>query len=65
MFIILPLKPMGAWTEKLDKKDFIGEKGIIRQKEQGIDLKLVCFVVEASDSDPISALEKNIILDRP
>jgi len=58
MFIILPLKPMGAWTEKLDKKDFIGKKRIIRQKKQGIDLKLVCLIVEASDSDPISALEK-------
>jgi len=36
MFIILPLKPMGAWTEKLDKKDFIGEKGIIGKKSRGL-----------------------------
>jgi dimethylglycine dehydrogenase len=47
-----PLETNVAWTVKLDKKDFIGKKGIIRQKEQGIDLKLVCLVVEATDSDP-------------
>ncbi len=47
-----PLETNVAWTVKLDKKDFIGKKGIIRQKEQGIDLKLVCLVVEANDSDP-------------
>ena len=35
-----PLETNVAWTVKLDKKDFIGKNGIIRQKEQGIDLKL-------------------------
>ena len=47
-----PLETNVAWTIKLDKDDFIGKKGIEKQKEKGIPLKLVCLVVEATDSDP-------------
>ena len=46
-----PLETNVAWTVKLDK-DFIGKKGILRQKEDGVPLKLVCLVVDATDSDP-------------
>jgi dimethylglycine dehydrogenase len=46
-----PLETNVAWTVKLDK-DFIGKKGILKQKEDGIPLKLVCLVVDATDSDP-------------
>ncbi len=46
-----PLETNVAWTVKLDK-DFIGKKGILKQKEEGIPLKLVCMVVDATDSDP-------------
>jgi len=47
-----PLETNVAWTVKLDKKDFIGKQGVLKQKEKGIPLKLVCLVVEAKDSDP-------------
>jgi len=46
-----PLETNIGWTVKMGK-DFIGKQGIIKQKEQGIPLKLVCMVVEAKDSDP-------------
>ena len=46
-----PLETNIGWTVKLDK-DFIGKKGILKQKEEGIPLKLVCMVVDATDSDP-------------
>jgi dimethylglycine dehydrogenase len=46
-----PLETNVAWTVKPDK-DFIGKQGILKQKEQGIPLKLVCLVVDAKDSDP-------------
>jgi len=40
-----------AWTVKMDK-EFIGKKGIEKQKKEGIARKLVCMVVDATDSDP-------------
>ena len=46
-----PLETNVAWTVKLDK-EFIGKQGILKQKEEGIPLQLVCLVVEAKDSDP-------------
>jgi dimethylglycine dehydrogenase len=46
-----PLETNVAWTVKLDK-EFIGKKGILKQKQDGAPLKLVCLVVEAKDSDP-------------
>jgi dimethylglycine dehydrogenase len=46
-----PLETNVAWTVKLDK-DFIGKKGILAQKEAGIERKIVCLVVDAKDSDP-------------
>ncbi|MBU1697299.1 MAG: aminomethyltransferase family protein, partial [Proteobacteria bacterium] len=46
-----PLETNVAWTVKLDK-DFIGKPGILKQKEEGIAMKLVCLVVDATDSDP-------------
>ncbi len=46
-----PLETNIAWTVKMDK-DFIGKQGLVSQKEQGIERKLVCLVVEAKDSDP-------------
>lgn len=46
-----PLETNIDWTVKLDK-DFIGREGILKQKEAGIPKKLVCMVVEATDSDP-------------
>ena len=46
-----PLETNVAWTVKLDK-DFIGKEGILKQKEKGVPLKLVCLVVDAKDSDP-------------
>jgi dimethylglycine dehydrogenase len=46
-----PLETNVGWTVKLDK-EFIGKAGILKQKEDGIPLKLVCLVVEATDSDP-------------
>jgi dimethylglycine dehydrogenase len=45
-----PLETNVAWTVKLDK-EFIGKAGILRQKEAGVPLKLVCLAVEATDSD--------------
>jgi dimethylglycine dehydrogenase len=46
-----PLETNVAWTVKMDK-DFIGKKGLEKQKAEGIPLKLVCLVVDAKDSDP-------------
>ena len=46
-----PLETNLAWTVKTGK-EFIGKEGILKQKEAGIPLKLVCLVVEAADSDP-------------
>jgi len=46
-----PLETNVAWTVKLDK-EFIGKQGILKQKEKGVPLKLVCMVVDAKDSDP-------------
>ncbi len=46
-----PLETNVAWTVKMDK-DFIGKQGLVKQKEQGLSLKLVCLVVDAKDSDP-------------
>jgi len=46
-----PLETNVAWTVKLDK-DFIGKKGILKQKEDGVPLKLVCLVVDVTDADP-------------
>jgi len=46
-----PLETNIAWTVKMDK-DFIGKQALAKQKEQGIERKLVCLVVEAKDSDP-------------
>ena len=45
-----PLETNVGWTVKLDK-DFIGKQGILKQKEEGVPQKLVCLVVEATDSD--------------
>ena len=45
-----PLETNVGWTVKLDK-EFIGKQGILKQKEAGIPQKLVCLVVEATDSD--------------
>jgi dimethylglycine dehydrogenase len=45
-----PLETNVGWTVKLDK-EFIGKQGILKQKEEGVPLKLVCLVVEATDSD--------------
>jgi dimethylglycine dehydrogenase len=45
-----PLETNVAWTVKLDK-EFIGKQGILKQKQEGVPLKLVCLVVEAKDSD--------------
>jgi dimethylglycine dehydrogenase len=46
-----PLETNVAWTVKMDK-EFIGKKGIEKQKKEGIARKLVCMVVDATDSDP-------------
>ncbi len=46
-----PLETNVAWAVKLDK-EFIGKQGLLKQKEKGVPLKLVCLVVEAKDSDP-------------
>ncbi len=46
-----PLETNITWTVKLDK-DFIGKAGVEKQKAEGIPLKLVGMVVEATDSDP-------------
>ena len=46
-----PLETNVAWTVKMDK-EFIGKQGILKQKEKGVPLKLVCLVVDATDSDP-------------
>ena len=46
-----PLETNIALTVKMDK-DFIGKQALANQKEQGIERKLVCLVVEAKDSDP-------------
>ncbi len=46
-----PLETPVAWTVKMDK-EFIGKKGLEQQKAEGIPLKLVCLVVDATDSDP-------------
>jgi dimethylglycine dehydrogenase len=46
-----PLETNVAWTVKIDK-EFIGKQGILKQKEKGVPLKLVCLVVDAKDSDP-------------
>jgi len=45
-----PLETNVGWTVKLDK-EFIGKQGVLKQKEAGIPQKLVCLVVEATDSD--------------
>ncbi len=45
-----PLETNVAWTVKMDK-DFIGKKGLEKQKQEGIPRKLVCLVVETEDSD--------------
>jgi dimethylglycine dehydrogenase len=46
-----PLETNVAWTVKMDK-EFIGKKGLEKQQKQGVPLKLVCMVVEATDADP-------------
>ncbi|MCP4024408.1 MAG: FAD-dependent oxidoreductase, partial [Desulfobacteraceae bacterium] len=46
-----PLETNIDWTVKLDK-DFIGKKGVEKQKADGIPLKLVCMTVDVKDSDP-------------
>ncbi len=45
-----PLETNVGWTVKLDK-EFIGKQGVLKQKEEGIPQRLVCLVVEATDSD--------------
>jgi dimethylglycine dehydrogenase len=59
-----PLETNVAWTVKMDK-EFIGKKGLEKQKSEGIPRKLVCMVVEAKDSDafgynPIFAGEERV-----
>ncbi len=41
-----PLEAGLAWITKLDKTDFIGKEGMLEQKKQGVQKKLVGFVVE-------------------
>jgi dimethylglycine dehydrogenase len=45
-----PLETPAAWTVKMNK-DFIGKKGLEKQKEEGISRRLVCLVLEAKDAD--------------
>ncbi|MBF0111271.1 MAG: aminomethyl transferase family protein, partial [Desulfamplus sp.] len=46
-----PLETNIAWTVKMDK-DFIGKEALLKQKADGVKQKLVCMVVQATDSDP-------------
>jgi dimethylglycine dehydrogenase len=45
-----PLETNVAWTVKWDK-DFIGKEALQKQKSEGVKLKLVCLVVDASNAD--------------
>ncbi len=59
-----PLETNVAWTVKMDK-EFIGKKGLEKQKNEGIPRKLVCLVVDVKDSDafgynPIFAGEERV-----
>jgi len=46
-----PLETPVAWTVKWDK-DFIGKRGLEKQKTAGIPRQLVCMTVAAEDADP-------------
>ena len=44
-----PLEANLAWVVKLDKKEFIGKEALLRQKENGIDKKLICLKVDGRE----------------
>lgn len=46
-----PLETNLDWTVKWDK-EFIGKEALEKSREEGIQQKLVCLVVEADDADP-------------
>lgn len=41
-----PLEARLSWITKLDKGDFIGREGILRNKQEGIKVSLSCFILE-------------------
>jgi dimethylglycine dehydrogenase len=47
-----PLETNVAWTVKWDK-DFVGKEALLKQKEAGPALKLVCLTVDTEDADPL------------
>ena len=44
-----PLEANLGWVVKFHKSDFIGKKSLLRQKEAGIDKKLVCLIVDGRE----------------
>ena len=46
-----PLETPIAWTVKWDK-DFIGKKGLEKQKAEGVPRQLACMIVAADNADP-------------
>jgi dimethylglycine dehydrogenase len=47
--------PLEAGMERfvaLDKGDFIGRDALVQQREEGVERKLACLVVNAEDADP-------------
>ena len=51
-----PLEAGLGWTVKLHKTDFIGKQALVKQKEAGVQRKLVCLVMRSRGSPKRSAM---------